>query len=151
MRWRKTYSRKTQDGYERQVGLFKTYDFRVFGDSLERRSIRQVLDWAQQSVVEQWEQLGEHLSMRGRYGENPLGMIRRVPRQWCRQMKNQLRKKKKNADGASLKRGRGKYFDLYPEGMKQCTEELVRCFNETTSRDPPEAPRLSTMITHSIQ
>ena len=84
--------------------------------------------------------------MRGRYGENPLGVIRRVPRQWWRQMKNPIRKKKKNADGASLKRGRRKYFDLYPEGMKQRTEELVRYYNETTSRDPPEAPCLSTMI-----
>ena len=87
--------KKTQDGYESQVGLLKTYDFRVFGDSLETRSIRQVLDWARQSVVEQWEQLGENIWMIGRYGENPLGVIRRVPTQWCRQMKNPFRKKRR--------------------------------------------------------
>ena len=43
-------------------------------------------------------------------------------------------------------RGRRKYFGLYPEGMKQCTEELIRCYNEIRSRDPPVAPSLSTMI-----
>ena len=135
--------KKTQGGYESQVGLLKTYDFRVFGDSLERRPIRQVLDWAQQSVVERWNQLGEDIGMISRYGENPLGRIRRVPTKWCRQMKTTFRKTKKNADSAPLRRGRRKYLEMYPEGMKQCTDELVRDYNEAKSSDPPVAPGLS--------